>query len=275
MSDLPECLQPALEQIQTYQTQISALEAKNDSLNEHVQDLSHKNERLVEQAKEENVAYLTKLEEYEAEKTTLREINVVVGEQLKEKASLVDELNASKNALEEENTKASSENLRVNVEQEALNQKTQNLNSELESLRNENSALKEENSALTLVNSAMHQRQTDRPEDMPKEDSPILVAEIESLKQELQAYKSGNTDVSFLQSENVRLTQRHGEITQEKMQASAKMHTAQNSLQGVQDKLDEQTKMVEQLSFDLQGLQNLHKNLNNEKNSIVQDSKSL
>jgi len=274
MSDLPECLQPAVEQIQKYQTQISALEAKADSLNEHVQDLSNKNERLVHQAKEESDAHNAKLEEYEAEKLTLRELNAVVGEQLKEKSSLVEALSMSKNELEAKNSQASSENLRANVEQEALSQKTDSLNTQIEALKGENASLKEENSALTLVNSAMHQRQTDQQGET-KEENPMLLAEIESLKQELNALKNGNTDVSFLQSENLRLTQRHGDITQEKMQASAKMHTAQNALQGVQDKLEVETKMVEQLNFDLQGLQNLHKNLNDEKNSLVQDNKTL
>jgi len=274
MSDLPECLQPAVEQIQKYQTQISALEAKSNSLNEHIQDLSNKNERLVQQVQEDADSFTAKEEQLEAEKLNLRELNVVVGEQLKEKSSLVESLNMSKNALEEKNSQASSENLRVNVEQVALSQKSDSLSTELEALKGENKALKEENSALTLVNSAMHQRQTDRREE-PQVESPMLLAEITSLKQELTALKSGNTDVSFLQSENLRLTQRHGDITQEKMQASAKMHTAQNALQGVQDKLDAETKMVEQLNFDLQGLQNLHKNLNDEKNSLVQDNKTF
>ena len=274
MPDLPVCLQPAVEQIEKYQTQILALEAKTDSLNEHVQDLSSKNERLVQQVQDESALHNTQVEKLEAEKTTLHDLNVVVGDQLKEKSSLVDELSVSKNALEEKNSQVSSESLRINVEQEALSQKTEVLGSELETLKSENASLKEENSALSLVNSAMHQRQTDR-QDVSVEDNPILVAEIQSLKQELQSLKSGSTDLSFLQSENHRLTMRHGEITQEKMSASSKMHTAQNALQGVQDKLDAATKTNQQLDFDLRGLQNLHKNLNDEKNSHVQDNKLL
>ena len=274
MSDLPDCLQPAVEQIQKYQTQVSALEAKTDSLNEHIQDLSNKNERLVTQVKEDAEAYAVRIEEYEAEKANLRELNSVVGEQLKEKSSLVEELNANKTQLQEEKIKASSENLRVNVEQEVLSQNLESLSNEIEVLKGENAALKDENSALSLVNSAMHQRQEDNKGEK-QEDNPVLLAEIERLKQELQAYQNGNTDLAFLQSENIRLTQRHGEITQEKMQASAKMHTAQNALQGVQDKLDAEIKKVEQLNFDLHGLQNLHKNLNDEKNSHLQDNKTL
>ena len=274
MSNLPECLQPAVEQLQKYETHIATLEAKAQVLNEHIKDLSAKNENLVHQAKNENDNHVSQVKVLEEEKLSLRELNQVVNGQLQDKSSLVETLQASKSALEDENSKVSSQSQRLNEEQADLGAQTSQLSEELTRLKAENTALKDENSALNLVNSAMTQRYEDI-QNKPEEQSPLLIAEVESLKSELNAYRTGNTDTAFLQSENQRLTQRHGEITQEKMQASAKMHAAQNALQGVEDERDASKKRVEQLEFDLQGLHKLHRNLNDEKNSHVQNSKDL
>jgi len=267
MSDLPQCLQPVLEQIQKYETQISALEAKSEALDEHVQDLFVKNENLVQKAKEESESHILQVKTLEEEKVSLRELNRVVNDQLQNKSSLVQ-------TLEEENVKVNSQSQEVNDKQEALGAKTTHLNEELEKIKAENSALKDENSALNLVNSAMHQRYEDLG-NAPTQENPLLLSEIENLKNELETYKSENTDTAFLQSENQRLTQRHGEITQEKMQASSKMHAAQNALSTLQNQLDDANKIIQQSNFDLQGLHKLHSNLNDEKNARIQDTKDL
>jgi len=274
MQNLPECLLPALEQLENYQTQIIALEAKTEALNEHLKDLSSKNEKLVTQAKDETEEHISKIKLLEEEKATLRELNHVINEQMQAKSEQVENLEASESILKEENTKVSSQSQEVNEKQALLDEKTQNISKELEQLKAENSTLQAENSALNLVNSAMRQRHEDI-QNSAVQESPVLLAELESLKNELKAYQSGNTDTNFLQKENQRLMQRHGEITQEKMQASSKMHAAQDALSGVQNQLDEANRKIQQLEFDHQGLQKLHRNLNDEKNLHVQSGKDL
>ncbi len=292
MSDLPECLQPALEQLEKYETQIAALESKNENLDDTIDTLNGEKEALLKQIEEENKAHALSVENYEKEKLTLRELNLVVSEQLKEKSDALNALSQSSAILEDENSRfrnlntelsaqnerVNSENLHVNVQQEALSSEAGKLKEEVEKLRLENSALKEEVSALTLVNSAMHQRQQQAQGEMDSgnDKHAELIAEIERLTSQL--HHSGNSegeDASFLKSENERLMQRHGEITQEKMQASAKMHAAQKELEQAQSRLDETSKKLEQLEFEHQGLQNLHKNLIEERDALLVDNGAL
>ncbi len=291
MSDLPECLQPAVAQLEKYETQIAALESKNHNLDDNLRTLHEEKEALRQKIEEETKAHALALESFEKEKLTLRELNLVVSEQLKEKSQELSALNQSRSDLEEENSrfktlnsqlseqneKVSSESLHVNVQQEALSTEASRLREEVEKLRSENSALKEEVSALTLVNSAMHQRQQSLAQGTEGSvDDSALLAEIDRLKGELNKANSGEGgDISFLKSENERLMQRHGEITQEKMQASAKMHAAQDELVGVKARLDEASKHIEQLEFEHQGLQNLHKNLLEERDALIADNSTL
>lgn len=286
MSDFPECLQPAVEQISKYETKISILENEKQNLNENVQVLNNEKEELNRKIEDETAAHTSVVQNYEKEKMTLRELNLVVSDQLREKIEELNGLSTSQsqlevenghfkslnNSLSEQNTRVSSESLRMNAGQEALSHQTSRLNEELDELRNQNNALKEENSALTLVNSSMHQRQLD---DSPGLDNTELLTEIEKLKQELNVYKTDNSDISFLQGENARLVHRHGEITQEKMQASAKMHAAQKELLETNEKLASTLKALEQLEFEYQGLQNLHQNLTEERDSLIIDNGSL
>ena len=291
MSNLPECLQPAVEQLEKYEVQIAALENKNKNLDEDILHLRDEKESLENKIKEELEASALAAQKFETEKLTLRDLNVVVSDQLREKIEELNSLSSSQSDLQaknsqyknlndelsQKNTLVNSENLRVNVGQEALSQKSEQLSEELESLRAQNKALKDENSALTLVNSAMHQRQLQATsnDEGPSTDNSALLAEIESLKQRLQGFENDNSDEGFLKSENERLVQRHGEITQEKMQASAKMHVAQNELIEVNTKLETALKNIEQLEFDHQGLSNLHKNLTDERNALLSDNSDL
>ena len=285
MSDLPECLQPAIEQLKTYETQISALESRNENLDEDLRVLNEQKEALQKQVQEENDAHALAVQTYEKEKLTLRELNIVVSDQLREKVAALNALQDSRSQLEAENgafknlndelsqqnSQVSSQSLLATAQQEELTHLSQSLKNEVEELRRQNTALKEENSALTLVNSAMHQRQSETQLQSPQSNdtSHELEEEIRRLKQELHAYKAENKDESFLISENQRLTQRHGEITQEKMQASARMHAAEEELRSKVDELEKASAAVNQLEFEQQGLQNLYKNLSIEKERLA------
>lgn len=281
MQNIPECLQPVVHEIEKFQTQISALEAKTDALNKNVEAIASEKQSLEEKIADEDARHRKIIETYESEKLSLRELNIVVSDQLKEKISLINELqeqnSAFKNeneALSDKNKNASSESLRLNAEEEALIHQSAKLNEQIASLKAQNLALKDENSALTLVNSAMHQRNLDNQNGNSSEN-PRLLAEIQELKNELESYKAGGTDESFLKKENERLIQRHGDITQEKMQASAAMRKAQDELKVVQLKLDEALQNVKKLNFELNGMQNLYKNLTQEKNDLLANSKIL
>jgi len=287
MSDLPDCLQPALEQIEKYKSEIASLQSENKSLDENIQVLSSEKKALHTKVEADEATHASMVESYEKEKLTLRELNRVVSDQLREKIDELESLSKSQVELEEQNgyfknlnselteqnTRVSSESLRVNADQEALSHQTDQLNATVEELQTQNARLKEENANLTLINSAMQQRQLQEKESSSNDSA--LLSQIEGLKQELSVYETGSTDISFLRSENARLIQRHGEITQEKMQASAKMHVTQNELQKTALELDTALKSLEQLEFEYQGLQNLHKNLSEERNSLVMDNGSL
>ncbi len=288
MQNIPECLQPAVEQIVKYESKIAVLESEKQGLGDDIQVLSDERAALQKQIEDEAAAHANAVENYEKEKLTLRELNLVVRDQLREKSEELELLTAAQsefqaqngqfhglnNSSSEQNTDAGPESLRINADQEALIHHTASLKEAIEKLRIENSALKEENSALTLVNSAMHQRQA-QPQNDAKADNTELLAEIQKLKNELNIYKSDNSDVSFLQGENARLVQRHGEITQEKMQASAKMHAAQKELIQTSERLDATLKTLEQLEFQYQGLQNLYNNLTEERDTLIADNGSL
>ncbi len=281
MSDLPECLQPAVEQLKTYETQISDLQSKNEDLDEDLKVLSDEKEALQRKIEEDNDAHALAVQNYEKEKLTLRELNLVVSDQLREKIAALNALQESSSQLEAENgvfkslnnelTEQSSQSQTAAAEQEALNSQLQSLEAEVETLRRQNASLKEENSALTLVNSAMHQRQseTQLQSSQTNDDSAQLNEEISRLKQELDGYKAQNKDEAFLINENQRLTQRHGEITQEKMQASARMHAAEEELRSKVSELDKAHTTIKQLEFEQQGLQNLYNNLNSEKERLT------
>jgi len=281
MSDIPECLQPAVQQLKTYETQISALQSRNENLDEDLRVLNDEKEALQIQMQENNDAHALTVQNYEKEKLTLRELNLVVSDQLREKITALNALQESSSQLEAENgafknlnnelSEQSLQSQQATVEQEAMTRQLQNLQMEVETLRGQNSALKEENSALTLVNSAMHQRQseTQLQSSLPDDNSAQLNDEISRLRQELDGYKLQNKDESFLISENQRLTQRHGEITQEKMQASARMHAAEEELRSKVDELEKASAAVNQLEFEQQGLQNLYKNLSIEKERLA------
>jgi chromosome segregation ATPase len=285
MTELPECLQPAVEQLKSYEIQISDLESRNENLDEDLRVLNGEKEALQQQIQEESEAHALAVQTYEKEKLTLRELNIVVSDQLREKVAALNALQDASTELEAENgafknlndelaqqnSQVSSESMLAATQQEELAQQTESLNNEVEELRRQNAALKEENSALTLVNSAMHQRQSEAPlqETRSNDASPELEEEIKRLKQELHAYKTENKDESFLISENQRLTQRHGEITQEKMQASARMHAAEEALRTKVSELEQATATVNQLEFEQQGLQNLYKNLSIEKERLA------
>jgi chromosome segregation ATPase len=281
MSDLPECLQPAVEQLKTYETQILALQSKNENLDDDIRAINDEKEALQKQMQEENDAHALAVQNYEKEKLTLRELNMVVSDQLREKvaalnalkdsSSQVEAKNAAFKDLHDELSEQSSQSEQTTAEQQALIEQVQNLQTEIETLRIQNSALKEENSALTLVNSAMHQRQSEAQtqDSQTDNDRSQLNEEISRLKQELDSYKSQNRDEAFLISENQRLTQRHGEITQEKMQASARMHSAEEALRLKVSELEKALATINQLEFEQQGLQNLYTNLSNEKDRLT------
>jgi len=291
MSNLPECLEPVVEQIEKYEVKISALESKTETLDNDIAALRDEKKSLEAKIEEELRLSEAAAQKFETEKLTLRELNVVVSDQLREKIEELGSLNQSKSELEAENghfknlnselseqkNQADTQQLRASVGHEALNQQASQMNEELESLRTQNKALKDENSALTLVNSAMHQRQAQAVSEQSESsgDNSALVAEIQRLQSQLDAFNNDKSDEGFLKSENQRLTQRHGEITQEKMHASARMHAAQNELSEVTEKLDVALKSIEQLEFEHQGLQNLHKNLTDERNELVSDNGSL
>ena len=281
MSDLPECLQPAVQQLKTYETQISDLESKNENLDEDLRALSDEKEALQKQIEEDQNTHAMAVENYEKEKLTLRELNLVVSDQLREKIAALNALQESSSQLEAENgafenvnnelLEQNSQSQQTTAQQQALNEQLQSLQAELETLRRQNDSLKEENSALTLVNSAMHQRQSETQLQSSQENdtSSQLHEEISRLKQELDGYKAQNKDEAFLISENQRLTQRHGEITQEKMQASARMHTAEDALKSKVNELEKAHTTINQLEFEQQGLQNLYDNLNSEKERLI------
>ncbi|MFC2074583.1 hypothetical protein ACFLR3_04960 [Campylobacterota bacterium] len=239
MSNIHECLQPAVEQLTKYETQISALESKNRSLEDDIQVLQDEKSRLNEQIAEDKEAHKLAVETFEKEKMTLRELNVVVSDQLREKSNEIEALTETNARLSEQNSRVSSESIRVNAGQEALSHQSQRLNDELEKLRSENESLRDK-----LLN-----------------------------KGEPTGAATG--DSAYLESENKRLMQRHGEITQEKMQASAKMHAAQKDLEETISKLDTTQKSLEELEFEYQGLQNLHKNLIEERDALFDDNKDL
>jgi len=283
--ELPECLQPVVQQLTTYETQISGLQIRNENLDEDLKAIRNEKDTLQKQMQEEADAHALAVQTYEKEKLTLRELNVVVSDQLREKVAALNALQDSSSQLKAENgefknindellqqnSQVSSQSMLATAQQDELAQQTQSLKSEIEELRRQNSALKEENSALTLVNSAMHQRQSEAQLQSPKpnEASPALEEENRRLKEELSAYKTQNKDESFLISENQRLTQRHGEITQEKMQASARMHAAEEELRSKVSELEKASATVNQLEFEQQGLQNLYKNLSIEKERLA------
>ncbi|PHR56498.1 MAG: hypothetical protein COA44_07770 [Arcobacter sp.] len=291
MSNLPECLQPVVEQIEKYEVQITALESKTENLDNDISSLRDEKQRLEDKIQVEISSAEEASKKFDTEKLTLRELNVVVSTQLREKIEELNSLNDSKTELEAENghfknlntelseqkNQADTQQLRASVGNEALNQKTEQMSEELDALRTQNKSLSDENSALTLVNSAMHQRQAHALSEQGTSagENSALVVEIERLKNELSSYVNDNSDLGFLKSENQRLTQRHGEITQEKMQASAKMHVAQNELTEVDLKLQTAIKSIEQLEFEHQGLQNLHKNLTDERNALANDNGDL
>lgn len=281
MSDLPECLQPAIEKLKSYETEISVLQSKNESLDENLRVLNDEKEALQKKIEEENNAHLLAAQNYEKEKLTLRELNLVVSDQLKEKIAALNALQESSSQLEAENgvfknlnnelSQQSSQSQNAAAQQEALSAQLQTLQEKVETLQRQNTSLKEENSALTLVNSAMHQRQseTQHQNSQIDDNSAQLNEEIRRLKQELDGYKAQNKDEAFLISENQRLTQRHGEITQEKMQASARMHAAEEELKSKLNELDKALTTINQLEFEQQGLQNLYNNLSSEKERLT------
>lgn len=292
MSDLPDCLQPAVEQLKKYEVQIAALENKNSDLDNNVSTLRDEKEKLENKIEEEVESSTKAAQQFETEKLTLRELNVVVSNQLREKAEELNSLNSSQSELEAENghfknlnnelsqqnTRANSDTLRASVGQEALSQQASKMSEELEALRAQNKSLQDENSALSLVNSTMHQRQAQAVQDQGEaggNDNSALVSEIKRLTDELDVFRNDNSDEGFLRSENSRLMQRHGEITQEKMQASAKMHLAQSQLNEINIKQETTLKSLEQLEFEHQGLENLFKNLTQEKNALVADNTNL
>jgi len=291
MSNLPECLQPVVDQIEKYEVQIAALESKTENLDSDISSLKEEKQRLEVQIKEEISSAEEAAQKFANEKITLRELNIVVSDQLRGKVDELNTLTHSKTELEAENghfknlnnelseqkNEADTQQLRVSVGNEALSQQAQQMTEELETLRTKNKSLSDENSALTLVNSAMHQRQSNAVSSQSENtgDNGALVSEIERLKSELDVFVNDKSDLGFLKSENQRLTQRHGEITQEKMHASAKMHTAQNALDGVTTRLEETLKSIEHLEFEHQGLQNLHKNLTEERNRLAEDNTNL
>jgi len=292
MADLPDCLQPAAEQLEKYEVQIAALESKNSDLSDNISKLRTEQEKLQNKIEEEAESSAKASQQFETEKLTLREINVVVSNQLRQKVEELNKLNSKKSELEAENshiknlnnelshqnTRANSDNLLASVSQEALAEETAQMSEELKTLRTQNKSLKDENSALTLVNSAMHQRQEQASQEksaVGDDNDSALVGEIERLKRELDLFKNDNSDEGFLRSENERLIQRHGEITQEKMQASAKMHLAQSQLNEIDTKLETTRKSLKQLEFEHQGLENLHKNLAQERTSLAADNDSL
>jgi len=284
MSDLPACLQPALEQIRKFETEITVMESEAKRLNENIFTLNSEKDELNKSLEEEKKAHLLAVETYEKEKLALRELNLVIRDQLHEKSEELNgtsttlfELEAENGRVKELNSELSeqmmqvdSERARLNVEQETSSQENNTLTEELQK---SNSSLKEENAALVLENSALKQRQLQNDEDSI--EKRLLLAELEQLKKELDTYKTENADTSFLQSENRRLVQRHGEITQEKMQASANMHRVQNELKEVEEKLNTTLKSLDQLEFEHQGLQNLHKTLQQERTSLLADNGTL
>lgn len=247
MLNIPECLQPAVEQLEKYQTQISSLEAKSKGLEKSIDTLSQEKDALYEKMKAERDAYELAADKFEKEKLTLRELNVVLSGQLREKTS---ELNALSSTKEET---------------DAQNIHFQELNEALEKLNMQNSVLKEKNSALTSNNDAR-----DKGEEI---GNATLLAEIERLKKEL--LQNSDNESSFLKSENERLLQRHGQITEEKMQMSAQMHSAQKEAIECKTALEAALKRIEQLEFEHKGLQNLYKNLTNEKNTLLDQNASL
>ncbi len=272
MSDTPECLQPAVEQLQRYETQISALESRNKNLDSEIESLLQEQSRLNEKIVEKEEAHKLSLEAFDKEKITLRELNSVVRDQLREKSQELEALEESNKKLTELNSRVSSESIRVNAGQEALSHQSQRMSEELETLRRENDTLKEENASLKLVNETEIKPLEDLPEG--EEGVSLLMAEISRLKKELLVNKkqSDSKDQSFLESENERLMQRHGEITQEKMQASAKMHAAIKELEEVQQKLDTALSTIERLESELQNLQDQYANLMEEKESLIEDN---
>ncbi len=272
MSDTPECLQPAVEQLQRYETQISALESRNKNLDSEIESLLQEQSRLNGKILEEEEAHKLSLEVFEKEKTTLRELNNVVSDQLREKSQELEALEESNRKLSELNSRVSSESIRVNAGQEALSHQSQRLSEELEALRVENDALKEENASLKTVNTSALNQLESIPEG--EEGVTLLMGEIDRLKKELlQNKREGDPkESSFLESENQRLMQRHGEITQEKMQASAKMHAAIKDLEEVQQKLDTANSNIQRLESELQSLQDQYAILMEEKDNLIEDN---
>lgn len=291
MPDFPECLQPAVQQLEKYERQIADLENTNGNLDDDLKVLSSEKEELNKQLQEEQEAHSFAVQTYEKEKLTLRELNIVVSDQLREKVAALNALNASKTELEEENGNFKSRNSelseytsqvsvdseRVNREHEALSVESDAMKHEIEKLRIQNKALQEENSALTLVNSAMHQRQSDNQAGptAANDNSSALLEEIESLRQQLSSHNPNDSESSFLLSENQRLTQRHGEITQEKMYASARMHAAEQELTARSSELEKAFNDIKQLKFEQQGLQNLYKNLSAEKDRLALENSGM
>lgn len=283
MSDLPECLQPAVDQLRKNENIISMLKNEKQNLAENIKTLNNEKNDLLQKIEEEKILQASVIENYEKEKLTLREINVVVSDQLREKIEELNSLNSSQSGLKDlneelsqKNSGLSSESLRINIGKEALSHQANELKEEIEELRSQNSSLTEENAALNLVRNAVNQRQfqvEDEGENFSEKRE--LLAEIERLKQELDVFKADNSDSSYLEAENARLVQRHGEITEEKMQASAKMHTAEKELFETSNKLQTCLKTIEKLEFEHQGLQNLYENLMEQRDALIADNAAL
>lgn len=267
MLNIPECLAPAVEELEKNINQIAVLNEKNNTLEEEIQTLRLKHEEFEKTKEDES-------ENFRRDISSLEEENLSLNTQLRDKETNIEALTQDNDVLNEKVSRINSENIRVNAGQEALSHKTQQLNEEIDKMTEENRALKDELSSLKLMNSIAMQKNLD---EQGISGDEALELEIKRLKQELLDSKnntSDNTD-SFLQSENEKLIKRHGEITQEKMQASAKMHAAQSQLEEVVLQLDTARKSISELTFEYEGLQNLHQNIISERNALVDKNKSL
>jgi len=267
MLNTPECLAPVIEELEKNINQIAVLNGKNSTLEEEVHSLKSKQEEMEQARADESEKFTSNI-------ASLEDENLSVNSQLREKETNIDQLQQDNDALNEKISRINSENIRVNAGQEALSHQSQNQSAEIDKITKENEALKEELSSLKLMNSIAVQKSLD---EQGISGDEALELEIKRLKQELLENKNEKQDSSdsFLEDENKRLVQRHGEITQEKMQASSKMHAAQNQLEEVVLQLDTARKSISELTFEYEGLQNLHQNLVSERNILVDDKKSL
>ena len=267
MLNTPECLAPVIEQLEKYTNQISVLNDRNSNLEEEVEALRLKQVEIEEARSKES-------DSFKRDISNLEEENLGLNTQLRDNDTTIEELKQDNDNLTEKVSRINSENIRVSAGQEALSHQTQHQNEEIEKMTEENKALKEELSSLKLMNSISMQKSLD---DQGISGDEGLELEIKRLKQALlesKSEKSDNTN-SYLEDENEKLVKRHGEITQEKMQASSKMHAAQNQLDEVVVQLETARKSISELSFEYEGLQNLHQNLISERNSLADEKKSL